>query len=72
MDEKLGLHVAFGRSEHFGGIVSPKSFKDPAKVVHIDRVYVESLQPDIKVREVVLSYPDEREEVIMKDGKWVV
>jgi hypothetical protein len=72
MDEKLGLHVAFGRSEHFGGIVSPKSFNDPKKVVHIDRVYVESLQPDIVAKLVTLYYPDGREEVIMRDGKWVV
>jgi hypothetical protein len=72
MDEKLGLHVAFGRSEHFGGIVSPKSFNDPKNVIHIDRVYVESLQPDIVAKEVTLFYPDGREEVIMRDGKWTV
>ncbi|MFZ1730331.1 MAG: hypothetical protein WAV84_09440 [Bacteroidota bacterium] len=72
MDEKLGLHVAFGRSEHFGGIVSPKSFNDPKKVIHIDRVYVDSLQPDIVARLVTLTYPDGREEVIMRDGKWSV
>jgi hypothetical protein len=72
MDEKLGLHVAFGRSEHFGGIVSPKSFNNPKNVVHIDRVYVDSLQPDIVAREVLLTYPDGREEVIMRDGAWVI
>ncbi|MDX9759156.1 MAG: hypothetical protein RBU27_08355 [Bacteroidota bacterium] len=72
MDEKLGLHVAFGRSEHFGGIVSPKSFNDPKNVIHIDRVYVESLQPDIVAKEVTLFYPDGREEVIMRDGRWTV
>ncbi|MBL0176488.1 MAG: hypothetical protein IPP94_14690 [Ignavibacteria bacterium] len=72
MDEKLGLHVAFGRSEHFGGIVSPASFNDPKKVIHIDRVYVPSLQPDIQVKEVTLFYPDGREEVIMRAGAWTV
>ncbi len=72
MDEKLGLHVAFGRSEHFGGIVSPKSFNDPANVVHIDRVYVPSLQPSIVVREVVLTYAIGGKETIMRDGDWVV
>jgi hypothetical protein len=72
MDEKLGMHVAFGRSEHFGGIVSPQSFNDPKNVVHIDRVYVSSLQPDIVAREVRLYYPDGREEVIMRDGEWTV
>lgn len=72
MDEKLGLHVAFGRSEHFGGIVSPKSFNDPKNVIHIDRVYVESLQPDVVAKEVTLFYPDGRQEVIMRDGKWTI
>ena len=72
MDEKLGLHVAFGRSEHFGGIVSPKSFNDPKNVIHIDRVYVESLQPDIVAKAVTLFYPDGREEVIMRNGNWTV
>ena len=72
MDEKLGMHIAFGRSEHFGGIVSPKSFNDPKKVVHIDRVYVDSLQPDIVATEVKLFYPDGRDEVIMRDGAWTV
>jgi hypothetical protein len=72
MDEKLGMHVAFGRSEHFGGIVSPASFNDPKNVVHIDRVYVPSLQPDIVVREATLRYADGRVETIMRDGVWVV
>jgi hypothetical protein len=72
MDEKLGMHVAFGRSEHFGGIVSPASFNDAKNVVHIDRVYVPSLQPDIVVREATLRYADGRVETIMRDGVWVV
>jgi leucyl aminopeptidase (aminopeptidase T) len=72
MDEKLGLHVAFGRSEHFGGIVSPKSFNDPKNVIHIDRVYVPSLQPDIAVHSVTLFYPDGTSEVIMEQGVWKI
>jgi len=72
MDEKLGLHVAFGRSEHFGGIVSPKSFNDPKNVIHIDRVYVPSLQPDITVRAVTLFYPGGTSEVIMEQGVWKI
>lgn len=71
MDEKLGLHIAFGRSEHFGGSVSPAAWRDPKKVIHIDRVYVPSLQPDITVAEVVLHYPDGRTELLMRDGNWV-
>ncbi len=71
MDEKLGLHIAFGRSEHFGGIVSPKSFRDPNNVIHIDRVYVPSLQPDVTVKSAVLNLPG-KSEVIMKEGQWVI
>ncbi|NOY06141.1 MAG: hypothetical protein GXO82_05850 [Chlorobi bacterium] len=71
MDEKLGLHIAFGRSEHFGGIVSPGSFRDPNNVVHIDRVYVPSLQPEVTVASAVLNLPG-KSEVIMTDGKWVI
>jgi hypothetical protein len=47
LDEKLGLHVAFGRSDHFGGQVGAAQFSRPDAVVHIDRVYIESLQPRI-------------------------
>jgi len=72
MDEKLGLHVAFGRSEHFGGITSPKSFHNPKKVIHIDRVYVKSLQPDIMVKEVFLFYQNDLREMIMFENLWVV
>ncbi|MBI5648245.1 MAG: hypothetical protein HY962_15040 [Ignavibacteriae bacterium] len=72
MDEKLGLHVAFGRSEHFGGIVSPASFNDLKNVIHIDRVYVASLQPDIVVKSVTLTYPDGATQEIMRDGLWTV
>lgn len=57
LDEKLGLHIAFGRSEHFGGQVGPASFRDPGQVVHIDRVYVPALQPLISVDSVNLETP---------------
>ena len=36
LDEKLGLHIAFGRSEHFGGRVGPGNFSSPDAVIHID------------------------------------
>lgn len=72
LDEKLGLHIAFGRSDHFGGVTSPAQFRDPANVVHIDRVYVESVQPRIHVREVAFAYPDGTREVIIRSGTFVV
>ncbi|MDH3251382.1 MAG: hypothetical protein OEM41_01250 [Ignavibacteria bacterium] len=71
LDEKLGPHIAFGRSEHFGGITGPSAFRDPRKVVHIDRVYMPATQPMISVRE--LSFLDgTRKEVIMRNDEFIV
>lgn len=72
LDEKLGLHIAFGRSEHFGGITSPSSFKKPENVIHIDRVYVPSCQPRILVQEASFEYENQETEVIMREGKYSV
>jgi hypothetical protein len=72
LDEKLGLHIAFGRSEHFGGITSPSSFRDPRRVIHIDRVYVPSTQPLVHVGEATFHYPDGTMETVLRDGKYVV
>ena len=65
LDEKLGLHIAFGRSEHFGGITSPASFNSPENVIHIDWVYVPSVQPLIEVRSLVFRYEGGQSEEIM-------
>ncbi|MFO7653467.1 MAG: hypothetical protein R6X25_06560 [Candidatus Krumholzibacteriia bacterium] len=70
LDEKLGLHVAFGRSDHFGGMVGPDAFSRPEAVVHLDRVYIPGCQPQIAVKEVVLA-DDGGERVLMRDGAWV-
>lgn len=72
LDEKLGLHVAFGRSEHFGGQVGPKAFSSPEAVVHIDRVYVPEMQPDIVVRSVDFVMDDGTTMPLMRDGQYVV
>ncbi|MBI4913442.1 MAG: hypothetical protein HY823_11940 [Acidobacteria bacterium] len=50
LDEKLGLHIAFGRSDHFGGTVGPAQFSSPDAVIHIDRVYVPEIMPAVRVR----------------------
>jgi hypothetical protein len=50
LDEKLGLHIAFGRSDHFGGQVGTKDFTKPENVIHIDRVYIPQTQPKINVK----------------------
>jgi leucyl aminopeptidase (aminopeptidase T) len=72
LDEKLGFHVAFGRSDHFGGAVGPKDFSSPKEVIHLDRIYIPASQPRIKVQSVVLGYPDQQPEQIMGDGKYLV
>ena len=72
LDEKLGLHVAFGRSDHFGGAVGAKDFRDPERVVHIDRVYVPDCQPQVAVRRLTLDYGAAGSELVMRDGAFVV
>jgi hypothetical protein len=72
LDEKLGLHVAFGRSDHFGGVTGPSLFSKPKNVVHIDWVYVPSVQPAIHVASVTFSYEDEVKEQIITDGKLAI
>jgi len=72
LDEKLGLHIAFGRSDHFGGVTGPASFRKRENVVHIDRVYVPSTQPLVSVREATFRYPDGSRETIISRGRYVV
>ncbi|MBN2489479.1 MAG: hypothetical protein JXQ29_01330 [Planctomycetes bacterium] len=69
LDEKLGLHIAFGRSDHFGGRVGPADFSAPQAVVHIDRVYLPALQPAVGVAAAVLEGPGGRRE-ILRDGRY--
>jgi hypothetical protein len=70
LDEKLGLHIAFGRSDHFGGAVGARDFTSPEAVVHIDRVYLESLQPRVRAARVDLLGPGGRLALI-RDGRYV-
>jgi len=72
LDEKLGLHIAFGRSDHFGGVTGPDAFLNPRNVVHIDWVFVPSIQPNIRVEKVEFEYEGENPETIMENGKLVV
>ncbi len=70
LDEKLGLHIAFGRSEHFGGQVGPEAFSSPEAVVHIDRVYVPETQPDVLPVNVDLLLEDGTTLALMRDGEF--
>ena len=68
LDEKLGLHIAFGRSDHFGGFVGAGQFSSPQALVHIDRIYIPQTQPLIQVAPVKLHYADGKVEEIMRNG----
>jgi leucyl aminopeptidase (aminopeptidase T) len=68
LDEKLGLHIAFGRSDHFGGATGPGAFTSAATVEHTDWVYVPTVQPHVVPHRVRFVYPDGAEEVIMDQG----
>jgi hypothetical protein len=68
LDEKLGLHIAFGRSDHFGGATGPAAFRNPMNVEHTDWVYVPTVQPRVKPERVEFHYPDGSREVIMEEG----
>lgn len=73
LDEKLGLHIAFGRSNHFpGGTVGPDDFSRPDRVVHIDYIYLPQTQPDVRIDELVLEDAGGGRETLMRDGSWIV
>ncbi len=72
LDEKLGLHVGFGRSDHFGGFVGVNQFSQPSNMVHVDQIFVPACQPRISVRQVVLRYPDRAAEIIIKNDKYLI
>ena len=72
LDEKLGLHIAFGRSDHFGGAVGVKDFTTPENVVHIDRIYIPETQNRIHIDWVKLTNPDESVKVIMENGAYTI
>ena len=71
LDEKLGPHVAFGRSDHFGGRIGVADFSSPEKVIHIDRVYIPQMQPAVRVVAIDLIAPDGASSALMRDGRYV-
>jgi hypothetical protein len=72
LDEKLGLHIAFGRSEHFGGQVGPQQFSRPEAVIHEDHVYLRELQPRVVPAEVVLFRAAGDPVELIRDGNYVI
>ena len=71
LDEKLGFHIAFGRSDHFGGAIGPSDFSSPQEVIHLDRIYIPATQPRIMVKSITLGYENNQSELIMEDGKYL-
>lgn len=71
LDEKQGLHIAFGRSDHFGGAVGPRDFTSKEAVVHLDRVYLPAIQPQVAVPSVDLSLADGSSLPLMRDFAYV-
>lgn len=71
LDEKLGLHIAFGRSDHFGGQVGVKDFTAPNKAVHLDHVYIPETQPAVLVLAIDLLMGDGSRRPLMRDGHYI-
>ena len=65
-DEKAGVHWAYGRSDHIGGVVGVADFRSPATVVHEDIVYAKD--SPIQATTLRLFYRDGSEEDILVDG----
>lgn len=70
LDEKLGLHLAFGRSDHFGGRVGPKDFSRPEAVIHQDHVFLPELQPRVVPARVELRMADGSHLELMREGRY--
>ena len=60
LDEKLGLHIAFGRSDHFGGSVGVKDFSSSEAVEHTDRIYLPEIQDQISIERVDICYENQK------------
>jgi leucyl aminopeptidase (aminopeptidase T) len=70
-DEKvMGMHWAFGLSEHLGGTVGVDDFGDPRFAEHRDWVYPQG--GDIEVSSLVLEYEDGTSEEILHDGEYTL
>lgn len=72
LDEKLGLHLAFGRSEHFGGQIGPGQFSRPEAVMHQDHVYLAELQPRIVAAAVLLERADGKTVELIRNGDYAL
>jgi len=65
-DEKAGFHWAYGRSDHFGGLVGPNDFSAPNKVLHQDVVYAAG--SPIVCKRLDFIFPDGTRNTVIRDG----
>ncbi len=72
LDEKLGLHIGFGRSDHLGGSVGPSAFSSREAATHLDRVYVPAMQDRVRVAAADLVGPDGSVTPLMRDGAYAL
>ena len=70
-DEKvLGLHWAYGLSQHIGGVTGPGQFSDPKHVVHQDIVYPKG--GSVEIASLALEYEDGTTQEIIKDAEYTI
>jgi leucyl aminopeptidase (aminopeptidase T) len=70
-DEKvLGMHWAYGRSDHIGGVTGVQQFTDPSHVVHQDIVYAKG--GPVEIASLVLEYEDGSSEEVIRDGEYTI
>ena len=70
-DEKvLGMHWAYGRSDHIGGITGVAEFSDPTHVVHQDIVYAKG--GPLEIASLVFEYEDGTREEIITDAEYTI
>lgn len=69
-DEKAGLHWAYGRSEHLGGVIGPDAFTHPSHVAHEDVVYAPG--SPIGIKSLRLEFPEGSSDEIMRDSRYTI
>jgi leucyl aminopeptidase (aminopeptidase T) len=70
-DEKvLGMHWAYGLSQHIGGVTGPSQFRDPKHVVHQDIVYPKG--GSVEIASLVLEHEGGTTEEIIKDAEYTI
>lgn len=69
-DEKAGLHWAYGRSEHLGGVTDPDAFRSPENVVHQDIVYATGCPIGVARLDLVTDRGSATE--VMRDNEYLV